>query len=86
MPENTRSSELAKAIEESLLSFGFQGAKRKCYTPKYGKDAYIIEEWSAETLATFIVDDIVALFDRYVEDSEVKRNSLNKSDIDVKLE
>lgn len=60
MPENTRSSELAKTLEESLLSFGFQGAQRKCYTPKYGKDAYIIEEWSAETLATFIVDDLLA--------------------------
>jgi hypothetical protein len=64
--------QLRDVIAKSLKSFGFQYAIRHCQTPKHGDGAYVVENWTAETLATFIVDDVQKAIQQATKAAELR--------------
>lgn len=64
-----RQIEISERIEEMLTGWGFQHYVRHLQTPKYGDDAYVIEEWSNEDMADFIVTDLLKLTNKASGDS-----------------
>lgn len=52
---------ISNRIEEMLNGWGFKHYVRHCSAPKYGEDSYIIEDWSNEDMADFIVTDLLKL-------------------------
>lgn len=66
MEDEELEQQIAKAVEKSLKSFGFQYGIRNCQTPKYGEGAYVEERWEPETVGAFISDDIAKLLDHHI--------------------
>lgn len=73
MSKELREADVVEYIENRLTEFGFIKGERKCYTPKHGEGAYVIEDWTAETVGIFLAGDILKLFDRYAAERERER-------------
>lgn len=59
-----RQIEYSKRIEEMLNGWGFQHYVRHCEQPSkdyYGESITVIEEWSNEDMADFIVKNLLKL-------------------------
>lgn len=61
---SNRQLETSRRIEEQLTGWGFQSYVRHCKQPSkdsYGETITIIEQWSNEDIADFIVTDLLKL-------------------------
>lgn len=64
---SNRQIEYSKAIEQALRAWGFKHYVRHCIQPDkdhYGETVSVIEEWSNEDMADFIVTDLLKLSPR----------------------
>jgi hypothetical protein len=62
--------EIEKEIVSKLKAFGFEGADRKCFTPKHGDGAYTMERWDENLLASVLSEPVLQAFQRVVEEAE----------------